>query len=141
MSYPSARRERPALSEEWRVTARGRSRRRIAAGLLDRLTILVGVLLFGLFALMPFVYMISGSFKTLNEVLSGFPSIIPQQPTLTNYHYALFGNDLVQTSYPLNVRNSLTIAAMTVALVMAIALPAALVLARRQFWWTTLLSG
>jgi multiple sugar transport system permease protein len=141
MSYPSAGQAQPGVGTEWRANARGRSRRRNVARVLDRAMILFGVLFFGLFAVMPFVYMVSGSFKTLNEVLRGFPSIIPEQPTLTNYHYALFGNDLVQTSYPLNVRNSLSIAAMTVALVMVIALPAALVLARRQFWWTTLLSG
>lgn len=112
-----------------------------AGKMLDRAVVAAGISFFGFFALMPFVYMISGSFKTLTEVLSGFPTIIPQHPTLANYHSALFGNDLVQTSYPLNVRNSLTIAVMTVAIVMAIALPAGLVLARQHFWWTTLVSG
>jgi multiple sugar transport system permease protein len=120
---------------------RRRSRRRSIGKLLDGVMVAAGIVFFGLFAMMPFVYMISGSFKTLNEVLSGFPTIIPRQPTLDNYHYALFSNDLVQTSYPVNVRNSLTIAGMTVAIVMAIALPAGLVLARQQFWWTTLVSG
>ena len=121
--------------------SRRRSRRRLAGKLGDRAILVLGLIFFGLFALMPFVYTISGSFKNLSEVLSGFPTIIPQHPTLANYRYALFGNDLVQTSYPLNVRNSLTIAAMTVAIVMAIALPAGLVLARQQFWWTTLVAG
>lgn len=136
MAYHLARREATGMTD-----ARARSRRRRLVRALDRAMILAGVLFFGLFAAMPFVYMISGSFKTLDEVLSGFPTIIPQRPTLDNYHYALFGNDLVQTSYPLNVRNSLAVAAMTLAIVMAIALPAALVLARRHFWWTTLVSG
>lgn len=118
-----------------------RTPRRIVGRMLDRALVLTGIIFFGFFAMAPFVYMISGSFKSLDEVLSGFPAIIPRQPTLANYRYALFGNDLVQTSYPLNVRNSLAIAAMTVTIVMAIALPAGLVLARQRFWWTTLVSG
>ncbi len=101
----------------------------------------LGIVFFTLFSVFPFIFMISGSFKTLFEIMSGFPSIIPRFPTLDNFHYALFGTGLVQTSYPLNVRNSLAIGTMTVAISMAISLPAALVLARQSFWWTTLVSG
>lgn len=131
------------VTPDGRPTARahGRGTRQSVAHLLDQTMVVAGILFFSLFALLPFIFMVSGSFKTLTEILSGFPSILPRQPTLENYRYALFGNDLVQTSYPLNVRNSLTVAAMTVVLVMAISLPAGLVLARQRFWWTTLVSG
>jgi multiple sugar transport system permease protein len=118
------------------------TRRRWTVGMLfEGLLVAAGMLFFAGFALFPFVFMVSGSFKTLAEILTGYPSILPKEPTLDNYRYALFGTNLVQTSYPLNVRNSLLIAAMTVALTMAISLPAALALARYRFWWTTLLSG
>ncbi len=123
------------------LLAGGLLRRQHLAGLADGLVVAAGMIFFAAFALFPFAYMISGSFKTLTEIMSGFPSLLPSNPTLENYHYALFGNDLVQTSYPLNVRNSLAIAVMTVALVMVISLPAALALARYRSWWTTLLSG
>jgi multiple sugar transport system permease protein len=105
------------------------------------IVLVLGVLFFTLFAIFPFLYMLSGSFKDLIEITSGFPSIIPRDTTLENYQYALTGNQLVQTSYPLNVRNSLAIGALTVVICMAISLPAALTLARRSFWWTTLVSG
>lgn len=123
------------------TAARRHGRRLTFARVLDGGMVVAGMLFFAAFALFPFVYMVSGSFKTLSEIMSGFPSIIPGDPTLANYRYALFGNDLVQTSYPLNVRNSVVIAVTTVVIVMAISLPAALVLARQRFWWTTLLSG
>lgn len=118
-----------------------RDRRRTLSGVLDTAMVILGVIFFAGFALFPLIYMVSSSFKTLTEILTGFPSILPRNLTLDNYHYVLFGNDLVQTNYPLNVRNSLEIAAITVVLVMAISLPAALSLARYRFWWTTLLSG
>jgi multiple sugar transport system permease protein len=120
---------------------RTRSRRLTLPVLLDGLLVAVGMIFFAVFALYPFVYMISGSFKTLGEILTGYPSVLPKNPTMDNYHYALFGNNLVQTSYPLNVRNSVAIGAMTVLLTLAISLPAALALARYRFWWTLLLSG
>jgi multiple sugar transport system permease protein len=123
------------------LTAR-RSGQRVALAERLRLVLMaLGVLFFTLFALFPFIFMISGSFKRLIEIMSGFPSIIPKYPTLENYHYTLFNNQLLQTSYPLNVRNSLAISVMTVVICMAIALPAALTLARRSFWWTTIVSG
>jgi multiple sugar transport system permease protein len=121
--------------------ARPRGRRITPAGLLDGAVVAIGMIFFASFALFPFVYMVSASFKSLPEILTGFPSIVPRYPTLNNYRYALFGNNLVQTSYPVNVRNSLIIAVMTVAITMAISLPAAFALARCRFWWTTLLSG
>jgi multiple sugar transport system permease protein len=109
--------------------------------LLEGVVVAIGIVFFAAFALFPFIYMVSASFKSLPEILTGFPSILPRYPTLDNYHYALFGSNLVQTSYPLNVRNSLIIAVITVALTLAISLPAAFVLARQRFWWTTLLAG
>jgi multiple sugar transport system permease protein len=117
------------------------ARRITAAERLNGVLVGLGILFFTLFALFPFVFMISGSFKDLLEITTGFPSIIPKSPTLENYQATLFGNQLVQTSYPLNVRNSLAISVMTVIICMAIALPAALTLARQRTWWTTLVSG
>ncbi len=109
--------------------------------LLDGIVVALGMVFFAAFALFPFVYMVSASFKSLTEILTGFPSIWPKYPTMDNYRYALFGNNLVQTSYPTNVRNSVTIATMTVAITLVISVPAAFTLARYHFWWTTILSG
>lgn len=123
------------------VAAPPRARRLMVGQVLEYALVALGLAFFTLFALFPFIFMLSGSFKSLVEIMSGFPSVIPRFPTLANFHDVLFGNNLVQTSYPLNVRNSMAIGAMTVAISMAIALPAALVLARQRFWWTTLVSG
>lgn len=123
------------------VAARTHARRLTVGQVLEYALVALGLTFFTLFALFPFIFMLSGSFKSLVEIMSGFPAVIPQFPTLANFHDVLFGNSLVQTSYPLNVRNSLAIGVMAVAISMAIALPAALVLARQRFWWTTLVSG
>jgi multiple sugar transport system permease protein len=135
---------RPGSGHDGRVDSRaGQSarRRRAVFRTVDRTILILGIIFFAAFALFPFAIMVSGSFKALDEINRGFPSILPQAPTLNNYKNVLGGNDLVQTSYPLNIRNSLIIAVITVILTMAISLPAALILARHKFWWTTVLSG
>jgi len=123
-----------------RRLARSRRRRRVTfAGIVTQGATGLGVIFFTLFAGIPIVYMLSGSLKSLGEIYAGTPNIIPLAPTLDNYRYVLF-SALLQSSYPSNVVNSLTVAATTIVLVMAVSLPASLVVARQRFWLTTVMS-
>lgn len=118
-------------SGEARILSR-RRRRVDRRGPLGNALVAAGVVFFVGFTLYPLVYMLSGSFKTLSEDYRGFATLIPRAPTLDNYVKLLLNNDLTQTNFFLDARNSLLIAAMTIAISMVVALPAAYVLARRQ---------
>jgi multiple sugar transport system permease protein len=76
--------------------------------------------------------MLSSSFKDLGEIYSGFASLLPDRPTLENYRTLLLNNTLDQTDFLVNARNSATVAVMTIAMTMAISIPAAFVLARQE---------
>lgn len=106
--------------------------RRPRRSLRGRLAIIFGVLFFGVITLFPLAYLLSGAFKDLGEIYSGFPSLIPRSPTLDNFRTLLFNNDLVQTNFVSDVRNSFMVAVMTIVFTMVISLPAAFVLARHH---------
>jgi len=100
--------------------------------------IVAGAVFFACFALYPLVYLLSGSFKSLSEIYSGFATLIPKHPTLANFHQLLFVNTNVQgISFPTAARNSLLIALMTIAMTIAVSVPASFVLARHQAWYLT----
>lgn len=57
--------------------------------------VIYGILLFlGLLVTMPFVYMISSSFKLNGEIFSLPLAIIPREPTLNNYERLLNGSEI-----------------------------------------------
>lgn len=74
-----------------------------AKRLLGTLTLNFGVAFFGIIIAAPLVWMISASFKPLNEIYSYPPSIIPQNFTTGNYDrlfsdwpfWSWFGNSLI----------------------------------------------
>jgi len=117
-----------------------RMRRKRSLG--NRVVILVGALFFVGFALYPLAYLASGALKTQSEIYSGFATLLPKHPTLTNLHRLLFANSSAEgISFFTAARNSIFIALMTIAFTVAVAVPAAFVLARRQTWFTALVRG
>ncbi|WDZ83782.1 carbohydrate ABC transporter permease [Micromonospora cathayae] len=116
---------------------RHRSRKRLG----HRLVILVGVVFFVGLTLYPLAYMLSGSLKELGEIYGGFATLLPRDPTLDNYRQLLFNNTLDQTNFLVNARNSATVAAMTIAMTMAVSVPAAYVLARQHNAVVTVVRG
>jgi multiple sugar transport system permease protein len=108
----------------------------------NRIVILVGSLCFVGFALYPLVYLLSGALKSQTEIYSGFAHLFPKHVTLTNFHQLLFVNSNTEgISFFTAARNSIFIALMTIAFTVAVAVPAAFVLARRQTWFTALVRG
>ncbi len=121
--------ERTQPRPSWRARRRSLGR---------KVAIVVGAVFFACFALYPLVYLMSGSFKSLSEIYSGFATLVPKHPTLANFRQLLFVNsNLQQISFLTAARNSLLIALMTIAMTVAVSVPAAFVLARRQAWYIT----
>src|SRR5689334_13502493 len=73
--------------------------------------IVYAALSFGaLIVLLPFIWMLSASFKPTNEIMVYPPQLIPTQWTLDNYAYVLF-----QTQYLNYVKNSLIVVIFTIS--------------------------
>jgi multiple sugar transport system permease protein len=105
------------------------------------IAIAVGAIGFSAFALYPLIYLLSGSFESLSEIYSGFATLLPKQPSLANYHALLTNGGYQQINFLTDARNSLVIALMTIAITMAISVPAAFVLARHNSPVITLVRG
>ena len=106
------------------------------------IAMVAGIAFFVAFSLYPLVYLLSGSFKSLSEIYSGFATLIPKHPTLRNFRQLLFVNaNLQQINFLTAARNSILIALMTIAMTIAVSVPAAFVLARRQAWFITGVRG
>ncbi len=117
-------------------------RRRPKRSLGARIAIVVGTLFFVGFALYPLVYLISSSFKAIAEIYRGFATVLPRHPTLANFRQILFVNTSTQSiSFLTAARNSLLIALMTIAMTLAVSVPASYVLARRRAWYTSAVRG
>ncbi len=117
-------------------------RRRPQRSLGARVAIIAGVVVFVGFALYPLAYLLSGSFKSIGEIYSGFAHLVPKHPTLANFRRILFVNTNVQEiNFLTAALNSLLIALMTIAMTLVISVPAAYVLARRKSWYTGAVSG
>ena len=78
--------------------------------------------------LIPILYAVSVSLNGQNSLLSSDFSFIPKNFTLDNYKAVLFGED-VMTWF----KNTVFLAAVTVALSLAVAVPAAYCFSRRRF--------
>ena len=78
--------------------------------------------------LIPILYALSVSFSGSNSLLSSDFSFIPRNFTLKNYHEVLFGENITVW-----FRNTVFLAAVTVLLSLAVAVPAAYCFSRRHF--------
>lgn len=78
--------------------------------------------------MIPIVYTVSVSLKSSNTLISSNFRIIPDNPTLDNYKSVLFEKPFFQW-----LKNSLLLTLSTVAVALAIALPAAYAYTRMQF--------
>lgn len=78
--------------------------------------------------LIPILYAVSVSLNGQNSLLSSDFSFIPKNFTLDNYKAVLFGEDIMTW-----FKNTVFLAAVTVALSLAVAVPAAYCFSRRRF--------
>ena len=78
--------------------------------------------------LIPILYALSVSFNAQNSLLSSNFSFLPEQFTLDNYREVLFGEDILVW-----FGNTAILAASTVAISLAVAIPAAYCFSRRRF--------
>lgn len=78
--------------------------------------------------LIPILYAVSVSLNGQNSLLSSDFSFIPRNFTLDNYKAVLFGEDIMTW-----FKNTVVLAAVTVALSLAVAVPAAYCFSRRRF--------
>jgi multiple sugar transport system permease protein len=88
--------------------------------------------------LLPFTWMILGSFKTSQEILKLPPTFFPEQPTLENYRTILSDPRLPLARHYLN---SLTVSISTVVLVLFTSSLAGFVFAKYQFFGKNLAFG
>lgn len=91
---------------------------------LDRIVVHIVLIIITLTFLFPLLWMFSTSIKTQAEYFTYPPVWIPVHPTLDHYRY------IVSTTGLNAVRNSLIVASVNVALVMAVSIPAAYAIAR-----------
>jgi len=98
------------------------TRRRAATALL-----LVPLAAYIAFLAFPLLWLTSTSFKRPNEIFVLRPPIIPRAPTLENYREVLGPDGIMRASF-----NTVKVSAVSAVLTLAIALPAAYALARRQ---------
>ena len=78
--------------------------------------------------LIPILYALSVSFNAQNSLLSSDFSFLPEQFTLDNYREVLFGEDILVW-----FGNTAILAVSTVAISLAVAIPAAYCFSRRRF--------
>jgi multiple sugar transport system permease protein len=96
-----------------RVNQRARRpKHRVVAGL-ARLPIYAVMLLVTVFTLGPFLWMLSGSFKTQGEIMQpGFGRVIPEEPTAENYRFLFervsFGGYLMNTVFVASMTGLIT---------------------------------
>jgi ABC-type glycerol-3-phosphate transport system permease component len=84
-------------------------------------------------AVLPFLWMVSSSFKTRSEIFTYPPVWIPRSPTLANYAHLTANNIFGKSGFAQFARNSLIVASATALLTMTIASAAAYSLSRFRF--------
>ena len=85
------------------------------------------------FAVFPVIWMIATSLKPTREIFSGSPLPFPRHPTLVHYREILSGDLIPGVTFIDFFRNSVLVAAATVAISGAIALLAATAVSRFRF--------
>lgn len=101
-------------------------------GLLDRplgrVAVAAILVVLALFSVVPFVWLASTAFKTLGEVYTSPPVLVPARPTLDNFTYIL-----ERASFATYLRNSVLVALATTALALAVSVLAAYGFSRFRF--------
>ena len=90
--------------------------------------IYAGYALVLLLFLLPVLWVLSLSFRPLNEVFQASPSLFPRHPDLSSY-----GEVLRRSALPIYIWNSLKFAVSTVAGALLVAIPSAFALSRMRF--------
>ena len=93
---------------------------------LPRLLMTIALYAFVVFLAFPFLWLIFTSFKPSSEIIMGGAALLPERATLENYRAAIFDERVLQTAF-----NTLKVAVASALLTLAVATPAAYVLARR----------
>ena len=93
---------------------------------IPRLLMTIALYSFVVFLAFPFVWLIFTSFKPSAEIMGSGASLLPQQATLENYQVAIGQERVLQTAL-----NTLKVSIASALLTLAVATPAAYVLARR----------
>ena len=93
---------------------------------LPRLLMTIALYAFVVFLAFPFLWLIFTSFKPSSEIIMGGAALLPERATLENYRAAIFDERVLQTAL-----NTLKVAVASALLTLAVATPAAYVLARR----------
>jgi multiple sugar transport system permease protein len=88
----------------------------------------LGILFFALLIGLPFWWVVTGSIKAPQEIISRTPTMVPMSFTLQ--HYAKL---LASSAYPTYLLNSLIVATASTALTIALAVPAAYAFFRLEF--------
>ena len=88
----------------------------------------IGFVLILVWCLLPVVWIISLSFKSVDETAAGSPQFLPKEPTLDNYREILTNADFLAA-----LRNSFGIALIATALAVVFATLAAYAIARLEF--------
>jgi ABC-type glycerol-3-phosphate transport system permease component len=96
----------------------------------------VGLIVLGVFLLLPYYWLFVASLKNINEVYHTPPTLWPAKPTLDNYVAALMGNPTVSGGYlswPVIYRNSIFVSSTVAAIVVVFTLFAGFALGRMKF--------
>jgi multiple sugar transport system permease protein len=95
---------------------------------MTELAIDAGLILFGLFMLLPLAFLVSNAFKTPQEMVAWPPRLIPRDPTLDNLRSVLGETPLLTWMW-----NSLSFATLSTLSIVATSAIAGYVLAKFQF--------
>ena len=88
----------------------------------------MGLVVFSLVLIFPLLWMISTSFKPMDEIFTKIPRWIPKKPTFDNYSFLLF-----ETDYPVFFKNTVKISLITTLAALVVAVFAGYSLSRFRF--------
>jgi ABC-type glycerol-3-phosphate transport system permease component len=91
----------------------------------------VALILISLMCLLPFIWSVSSSLKSRDELYQVHPTLFPRRPTLGNYQWILTRRDM--SEIPLNTWNSFKVAMFAVVIQTTLATMAGYAFARLEF--------
>jgi ABC-type glycerol-3-phosphate transport system permease component len=91
----------------------------------------ISLILISLICLLPFVWSVSSSLKTREELFKTVPTLLPRNPTLGNYQWIFTRRDM--SAIPLNMFNSFRVALTAVVIQTTLATMAGYAFARLEF--------
>ena len=96
-----------------------------------RLFVNIALILISLMCLLPFIWSVSSSLKSRDELYQVHPTLFPRRPTLGNYRWILTRRDM--SEIPLNTWNSFKVAMFAVVIQTTFATMAGYAFARLEF--------